>query len=143
MEIERVRQVPWYETTDERGVLSSAEFPQQLPFITVRCFVVRANSLGRLRGGHAHHQCRQVLFAIQGRIKVTFEDLSGSGSFVLEGLSKGLYIPPLTWATQEYLDSDSTLLVLASHPYDPNDYIVSAGEAAAMRGVTFTVLSRK
>jgi UDP-2-acetamido-3-amino-2,3-dideoxy-glucuronate N-acetyltransferase len=35
----------------------------------------------------------------------------------------GIYVPPLVWASQFRYTTDAVLLVLASHPYDPDDYI--------------------
>ena len=35
----------------------------------------------------------------------------------------GVHVPPLVWAIQYRHAADSVLLVMASHPYDPCDYI--------------------
>jgi UDP-2-acetamido-3-amino-2,3-dideoxy-glucuronate N-acetyltransferase len=40
----------------------------------------------------------------------------------------GIYVPPLVWASQFQYDPDAVLLVLASHPYDPDDYVRDYGE---------------
>ena len=37
--------------------------------------------------------------------------------------SLGLYLPPKIWAAQFDYSADAALLVLASHAYDPRDYI--------------------
>jgi len=37
--------------------------------------------------------------------------------------SLGVYMPPMTWAVQYKYTPDAVLLVLASHAYDPDDYI--------------------
>ena len=34
-----------------------------------------------------------------------------------------LYVPPLVWAIQYKYSADALLLVLASDPYDPDDYV--------------------
>jgi UDP-2-acetamido-3-amino-2,3-dideoxy-glucuronate N-acetyltransferase len=41
----------------------------------------------------------------------------------LNNPSVGIYMPPMTWGTQFDYSADAALLVLASHPYDPDDYI--------------------
>ena len=35
----------------------------------------------------------------------------------------GLLVPPMNWCEITYKDENTILLVLASHDYDPNDYI--------------------
>jgi hypothetical protein len=35
----------------------------------------------------------------------------------------GLQIPPRVWSVQYKFTSDAVLLILASHPYDPSDYV--------------------
>jgi UDP-2-acetamido-3-amino-2,3-dideoxy-glucuronate N-acetyltransferase len=42
---------------------------------------------------------------------------------VLDDPTLGVYIPPGIWGSQFRYDSDAVLLVLASHPYDSEDYI--------------------
>jgi hypothetical protein len=47
---------------------------------------------------------------------------------VLDRPDLGLYVPPLVWAAQFHYTADAVLLVLASDPYDPDDYIRSYEE---------------
>jgi UDP-2-acetamido-3-amino-2,3-dideoxy-glucuronate N-acetyltransferase len=42
---------------------------------------------------------------------------------VLDLPDVGLYLPAAIWGTQYRYSPDAVLLVLASHPYDPDDYI--------------------
>jgi UDP-2-acetamido-3-amino-2,3-dideoxy-glucuronate N-acetyltransferase len=41
----------------------------------------------------------------------------------LDSPDLGLHIPPMIWGTQWRYTRDAVLLVLASHPYDADDYI--------------------
>jgi hypothetical protein len=41
----------------------------------------------------------------------------------LDAPDKGLYVPPRTWTTLEEFDDDTTVLVLTSERYDPDEYI--------------------
>lgn len=43
--------------------------------------------------------------------------------FLLESPELGLYLPPMVWGVQYKFTGDAVLLVLASHKYDPADYI--------------------
>ena len=60
----------------------------------------------------AHGACRLLLD--DGR---TQEEIS------LDRPEIGVLIPPLVWAEASDHTADSVLLVLASHAYDPGDYI--------------------
>ena len=118
---------------DERGLLTAAQFPSQVPFLVKRIFVVSDVEPGVLRGGHAHHTCHQLLIPLGGEIRVTWEGLPDSGELVLKEGGNALHLPPLVWALQEYLTLGASLLVLASHEYDVNDYIDDPLEAARLR----------
>ncbi len=118
---------------DERGLLTAAQFPTQVPFLVKRIFVVSDVEPGVLRGGHAHHTCHQLLIPLSGDIGVTWEGLPDSGELVLKEGGNALHIPPLVWALQEYLTLGASLLVLASHEYDVNDYIDDQLQAAKLR----------
>jgi hypothetical protein len=53
--------------------------------------------------------------------------------FLLDAPEIGLYLPAMTWAVQYKYTADAMLLVLASHPYDPADYIRTYEEFVALR----------
>ena len=42
---------------------------------------------------------------------------------VLDSPERGVYVPPLVWATQYRYSPDAMLLVLASYVYDADSYI--------------------
>jgi len=52
---------------------------------------------------------------------------------VLDSPTRGLYMPALTWGTQYNYSPDALLLVLASDPYDADDYIHDYDEFCALR----------
>lgn len=108
---------------DLRGSLAVADFSDDLPFSPVRSFVVFDVPNERVRGEHAHHECEQFLVAVAGSVTVVVDDGSKRSSVALESADVGLYLPPLIWASQFRFSSGSVLLVFASHPYDPDDYI--------------------
>jgi len=61
--------------------------------------------------------------ALRGSVRVLCDDGQNRQEYVLDAPEVGLYIPPLVWGTQYQYTSDAVLLVLASHHYDPADYI--------------------
>lgn len=85
------------------------------------------------RGGHAHRTCHQVLIASAGRVRVELDETAGTREVTLSSPTQGLFVPALIWAKQTYIDDGSELVVLASHPYDVNDYIDDREVARKLR----------
>lgn len=108
---------------DMRGELCVAEHVRDLPFVVKRHFLVFNVPSPDVRGQHAHRRCHQFLSCIQGSCAVVADDGRRREEFVLDDRRLGLYLPPRTWAVQYRYSPDAVLLVLASHAYDPSDYI--------------------
>lgn len=117
---------------DLRGDLSVGEFERDIPFSVRRYFVILDVSSEKVRGQHAHRECHQFLTCIKGRCSVVADDGTSRQEFQLDGPSTGLYLPPLTWATQYRYSADATLLVFASHYYDAADYVRDYAEFTAL-----------
>ena len=118
---------------DARGSLTAGQFPGNLPFAPSRVFIVTESPEGTERGGHAHRSCHQVLIATAGSVCVELDDSEGTRVVTLSSPEQGLFIPPLVWAKQTYVDNGASLVVLASHPYDVDDYIDDRQESARLR----------
>jgi UDP-2-acetamido-3-amino-2,3-dideoxy-glucuronate N-acetyltransferase len=108
---------------DLRGSLSVTEFGKDLPFTPTRCFWVFGVQSREVRGEHAHKRCHQFLVCVSGQLVVMLDDGVSRTEVALESPSVGLHIPPGVWATEYKYSKDSVLIVLASHPYDSDDYI--------------------
>ena len=52
--------------------------------------------------------------------------------FCLDHPRLGLYLPPMTWGIQYRYSEGAVLMVLASEPYDPADYIRDYAEFQAL-----------
>lgn len=111
------------EVQDMRGFLCAAEFGSNLPFVPRRCFWVYAVPNQQIRGEHAHRHCAQFLVAVTGRLRVVADDGERREEFWLDRPNLGLYLPPMTWGIQYGYSEDAVLMVLASDPYEPQDYI--------------------
>jgi len=112
------------EFADLRGKLTAGEMPSEaIPFAARRCFFVYGVPGREVRGEHAHRECHQFLIAVAGRVNVAVDDGENRAEVTLDGPTTGLYVPPLVWASEFGYEEDSVLMVLASHPYDPDDYI--------------------
>ena len=82
---------------DPRGNLTVAEGCKDVPFDVKRVYWVYDVPAGESRGGHAHKQCREVIIAVS--------------------------VDTDTWRTLDDFSSGAVCLVLASEPFDEEDYI--------------------
>lgn len=117
---------PYQMHTSKAGDLAVVHF-KALPFKVKRAFWINEVPKGAWRGGHAHKQCHQMLYAVSGLITVTGND----GTHFIENTT-GLHIPPMTWVDICFRSSGGCLLVLASHDYDESDYIRSYEDYLAL-----------
>jgi len=106
-----------------RGNLTVGEIAQDLPFMPQRWFMTYAIPSQQTRGEHAHRQCSQFLICVHGECHLRVDDGENCEEFCLNRPTFGVLVPPMVWATEHLHSSDSVLLVLASHPFDANDYI--------------------
>lgn len=120
--------------TDLRGSLSAGEFETQIPFVPKRYFIVFDVPGKDVRGEHAHRTCHQFLVCVLGSLSVVVDDGTASEEVVLDQRDVGLYLPPMVWAVQYKYSADALLLVFASDPYDPNDYIRDYDEFLSLVG---------
>jgi UDP-2-acetamido-3-amino-2,3-dideoxy-glucuronate N-acetyltransferase len=112
------------EFTDLRGSLTSGELSSdEVPFAAKRWFMVYDVPSREVRGEHAHRVCHQFLVCVSGSVKVAVDDGRHRSEVLLSTPTLGIYIPPMVWGSQFCYESESVLLVFASHPYDPDDYI--------------------
>lgn len=102
--------------------IAIAEFSKQLPFRVKRQYLLKSNERIRSGGQHAHKELWQFFFCTGGSCKLSFEGRGGKFEFILDGPSQGVIAPPGYWRDYE-LVPNSSLSVLASEPYDENDYI--------------------
>ena len=108
---------------DMRGSLTALESANDLPFEPVRVFLVHSVRSGLVRGAHAHRQCKQFLLAAHAGVSVVVDDGRSRVEVRLSDPTMGLYLPPMIWGIQYKFDPDTVLMVLASRPYEAEDYI--------------------
>lgn len=108
---------------DMRGNLCALEYGRELPFIPQRTFFVYNVPNARVRGAHAHKACHQFLICPYGSVSILVDDGEHRQEILLDRPSLGLHVQPGVWAVQYRYSQDAILLVLASDPYDPEDYI--------------------
>ncbi len=119
---------------DARGRLTGGAFPGELPFPPVRYFVLFDVPEGQARGEHAHRECHQFFVALGGSVTVAVDDGVTVEEIVLDRPDAGLHVPPMVWTKLFNFTAGGLLLVLASGPYDPAEYIRSYAEFRALLG---------
>ena len=129
-----VNVLPITRADDLRGSLVAANFEQDLPFVPRRFFTVFGVPSSDVRGAHAHRRCHQLLVCVQGSLNAVVDDGVQRQEFVLDRPDIGLHMEPMIWGTQYRYSADAVLLVLASDPYDPDDYIRDHDEFLAEVG---------
>jgi dTDP-4-dehydrorhamnose 3,5-epimerase-like enzyme len=105
------------------GYITVGETRINVPFEIKRVYWTYYTPNDVLRGGHAHRELEQMIFAVSGRIVFTVEDRQKvKYKFELEKPHIGLYIPPFTWREIQF-SHNAVLLCLASTLYRADDYI--------------------
>lgn len=108
---------------DVRGDLTSIEGSEHIPFKIARVYYIYNVPTGSERGGHAHVELEQVIFALSGSFRLKVDDGNSKTEYWLSHPSKGIYLNKLTWREIDRFSQGAVCMVLASKPYDEEDYI--------------------
>ncbi len=108
---------------DSRGGLSVIEADIDLSFEIRRLYYLYCTSKNIVRGVHAHKKLEQVLISFGGSFDVLLSDGVNSKTFKLDKPNIGLYVCPMIWRELTPLEENSICTVLASRPYEEDDYI--------------------
>ena len=107
---------------DDRGKLTVIE--GVLPADVKRVFYIY-DVEDCVRGGHRHKTTIQVAVAIQG--SCTIWNVAGptaqAESFAMDSPSRAVLLQPWDFHWMQDFSRDCILMVLASEPFDPDDYI--------------------
>lgn len=122
--------------SDPRGSITICESGTQIGFVMKRARWVHGVPAGVTRGGHAHHRTTQLFVALAGSLTITVDDGVRRERIALDSPSRGLCVSPLVWIETGEFSAGTVLLMLASEPHDPADYIRDHGAfaVAAARG---------
>jgi hypothetical protein len=108
---------------DDRGNLSFIEAQRHIPFKIARIYWIYDVPGGEKRGGHAFRSGEEFLIALSGSFDVEVNDGKDSQRFPLNRSYMGLLVPAMNWRTLDNFSTNSVCLVLASTPYDEEDYL--------------------
>jgi len=113
---------------DERGSLIALEENKNIPFAIKRVYYIFDTKEGVSRGFHAHRNLNQVLVCVSGECEILLDDGKEKSVIKLNSADKGLFIGSNIWREMHNFSSDCVLMILASEPYNEEDYIRSYEE---------------
>lgn len=117
-----VRHIDLPVVSDPRGDLTFIEGMRHIPFEIKRVYYLYNVPVDSERGGHAHRDLQQVVFALSGSFRFKTDDGVNKSEFWLRDPRKGLYVDRLIWREMDSFSQGAVCMVLASHPYDEADY---------------------
>ena len=107
---------------DPRGDLTFVEGGNHVPFQIARVYYIYNVPVDSERGGHAHRDLEQVVFALSGSFRMKIDDGSTKSEYWLHDPRKGLYIRKMVWREMDAFSQGAVCMVLASNRYDESDY---------------------
>jgi WxcM-like, C-terminal len=108
--------------SDPRGDLTFVEGMRHIPFDIKRVYYLYNVPVDSERGGHAHRDLQQVVFALSGSFRMKIDDGENKQEYWLSNPRKGLYLNRLIWREMDCFSQGAVCMVLASLPYDEADY---------------------
>lgn len=108
--------------SDPRGDLTFVEGQNHIPFDIARVYYLYNVPVNAERGGHAHKELEQVVFALSGSFRMRVDDGETKQDFWLRDPRKGLHINRLVWREMDSFSQGAVCMVLASRPYEEEDY---------------------
>ncbi|SDJ84644.1 sugar 3,4-ketoisomerase [Natronincola ferrireducens] len=105
------------------GYLTPLEGNKNIPFDIKRVYYIYDVPTEIPRGFHAHRKLEQVLFCLQGSVRVKVEDGEKTDVIPLDAPHKGLYVGPMVWHEMFDFEENTVMMVLASDYYEEKDYI--------------------
>jgi dTDP-4-dehydrorhamnose 3,5-epimerase-like enzyme len=125
---------------DVRGNLTFIEEKSHVPFKIKRVYYLYDIPGGVSRGGHAHKEVEEFIIAANGSFDVILDDGFNKQRYHLNRSYYGLYVPTMIWRELDNFSSGSVCLVVASGPYDEDDYVrdyKNFNESAQKNGQTY------
>lgn len=108
---------------DQRGNLSFVEERNHIPFEIKRSYWIYDVPGGEIRDGHAFRKNKEIIISLSGSFDVIVDDGITKQTYHLNRSYYGLYVPNNIFRQMENFSTNSLAFVLASIPYDENDYI--------------------
>ena len=108
---------------DRAGNITPVENNIHIPFDVQRVYYLYDIPGGESRAAHGHQQLEQFIVAASGSFDITIDDGINKKTIQLNRPYLGLHIKPGIWRDISNFSSGAICLVLASLPYNEDDYI--------------------
>jgi hypothetical protein len=122
MPLNECRLINLPQINDPRGDLTFVEGGCHIPFEISRVYYLYNVPVDSERGGHAHQELEQVVFALSGSFRMKVDDGTTKSEYWMRDPRKGLYISNMIWREMDCFSQGAVCMVLASHRYDERDY---------------------
>lgn len=106
--------------SDNRGSLTFLE--KLLPFSIERVYWIY-DLKNESRGKHRHKVTKQAMICLQGQCEVLVKNRAGETLYPLNQPNEMLVLEPQDWHEMRNFAQSPILLVVASHFFNPDDYI--------------------
>ncbi|MFI7291534.1 sugar 3,4-ketoisomerase [Streptomyces anulatus] len=116
------------DNTDPRGSLTVIERGQQVGFPIERVFFVHGVPRQAVRGLHMHRELHEFIVAAAGSFEVVADDGLSRARVRLDRPDRALHVEPGVWTEFADFSPDAICLVLASAPYELDDYLYDYDE---------------
>ena len=115
----------------DKADLLYMEALKDIPFEIKRVFIIKNIRQGSIRGDHANKKNKEVVFCIQGEVRIYLHNGKDHEYFTLSKPSEGLLVPNNIWIRLDHFSEDAILMVMCSELYDSKDYIYELGDFLA------------
>jgi dTDP-4-dehydrorhamnose 3,5-epimerase-like enzyme len=126
--------------SDTRGFLGVMELIEMPHFRVQRFYFITRVPEGATRGSHAHKTLKQYFFALRGSFTLSVTDGLVTENVTVRAEENGFFLKEGMWRELTDFSSDCVCLVLASAPYDQNDYIQDFNEYVLWKNHERTLL---
>lgn len=106
-----------------RGNLCFGEVQKHIPFPIKRFYFIFGVPFKESRGDHANKNTEQVLFCLNGSVKLKLDDGTNKDTVFLSKPNIGIFLGKMLWRKITGFKKNTILLVLASDFYKEEDYI--------------------
>ena len=120
---EKIRIIDLPKIEDDRGNLSFVEEENHIPFKIKRVYWIYYVPGGEYRGSHAFKESEEFIVALSGSFDIILHDGKEEKKFSMNRSYYGLYVSKLHFRRLENFSTNALALILASTPYNENDYI--------------------
>lgn len=109
---------------DRDGCLCIISGQLDIPFEIKRVYYINSLDItSSIRGKHAHHKLRQVIFCISGSFTLMLDDGEKQQEIRMWQDNIGVILDPMLWHTMYNFSIGCVIMVIASDYYDEKDYI--------------------